>query len=77
MPKNVQTAKASPTHSIAKRDDDREVGLWIDYTSLPHHRNHSSTILHDPSAATNNRYLHLADIALRKAKKKPKSASSD
>jgi hypothetical protein len=72
----VQT-KGSPTRSIAKAADDQEVGLWIDYTSLPQHRPHSPTILHDPSAATNNRYLQLADIALRKAKQKPKSASSE
>ena len=59
---HVQKRGALPTPFIAKPGDDDELGLWIDYDLLRKHQDH--TILHDPSAATNNRYLALADLAL-------------
>ncbi len=76
--KNVQKRKAQPKRSIAKPGDDHELGLWIDYTLLRKHQNYTSTILHDASAATNNRYMELADLALGngKPKKKSKAAAS-
>ena len=78
MPKNVEKCKARPTRSIAKPGEDHELGLWIDYELLRKHRNHTPTILHDASAATNHRYLALADLALgnKKSKKKVKEAAA-
>jgi hypothetical protein len=78
MPKNVQKRPLLPSRPTAKPDDDHELGLWIDYELLRKHRNPTSTILHDPSAATNSRYLQLADLALGngKARKKYKTAAS-
>ena len=78
MPKNVQKQKARPRRSIAKPGDDHELGLCIDYELLRKHQNHTLTVLHDASAATNNRYLGLADLALgnKKTKKKAKAAAA-
>lgn len=78
-PRNVEKRKTQPKRSIAKAGDDHEVGLWIDYELLRKHQIHTPhTIIHDPISATNNRYLHLADIALRsnKSKKKAKSVNA-
>jgi hypothetical protein len=76
--KNVQQLKARPKRSLANPGDDHELGLWIDYELLrKHQRPTSQTILHSPSPSMNNRYLHLADLALGndKPKKKAKGAT--
>lgn len=74
--KNVQKRKARPKRSIAKPGDDHELGLWIDKDLLRKHQTRSAqTIIHDPLTSTNNRYLALADIALRTNKPKKKSRS--
>jgi hypothetical protein len=79
MTKNVQKLSARPARSIAKPGDDHDLGLWIDYELLRKGQNHTPTVLHDSSAATNNRYLELADLALgnKKAKKKARAAGSE
>jgi hypothetical protein len=76
--KNVQKRKARPKRSIDNPGDDHDLGLWIDYDLLRKHRNHSPTVLHATTAALDNRYLQLADLALgtNKAKKKSKGAVS-
>jgi hypothetical protein len=71
--KNVQKRKARPERSIDKPGRDHELGLWIDKDLLSKHRNRTpQTIIHDQVMTANNRYLALADIALktRKGKKK-------
>ncbi len=75
--KNVQKRKARPKRSIDTPGQDHELGLWIDYDLLRKHRNHTPTVLHATSAALDNRYLQLADLALRtiKGKKKSKGAA--
>ena len=79
MPKTVQKRTGRPTPSSAEPGVDHELGLWIDYDLLRKHQNHTPTVLHDPSTATNNRYLELADLVLgnRKVKKKSKAAASE
>jgi len=72
---NAQKSKARPKPSLAKPREDHKVGLWIDKELLRRHQNRPpQTIIHDPLASTNNRYLALADIALgnNRPKKKPK-----
>ena len=77
--RNVDKSKARPKRSINDPGDDHDLGLWIDYELLRRHRNRTPhTIIHDPLASVNNRYLDLADLALGngKAKKKSKSPAS-
>jgi len=72
--KNVQKKKAQPKRSIESPGDDHEVGLWIDYDLLRKHQSQvPQIVIHDPVSATNNRYLALADIALRGGKPKKRS----
>ena len=74
---NVVKRKAQPKRSIAKPRD--ELGLWIDFNLLRKHQNRPpQTIIHDPLASVNNRYLELADLALgTNKKKKAKTVGSD
>jgi len=76
--KNVQKSKPRPKRSISKPGDDHEVGLWIDRDLLRKHQHRPpQTIIHDPAASTNNRYLELADLALgNKSKKKAKASGA-
>lgn len=77
MPNNVQRCKAPPAQSIGPSDA-HEVGRWINYELLRKNQSRTPIILHDRSAATNNRYLELADLALgnKKTRKKSKAAAS-
>ena len=74
---NVVKRKAQPKRSTAKPGD--ELGLWIDYDLLRKHQNRpAQTIIHDRLSSVNNRYLELADLALRtNKKKKAKTVGSD
>ena len=74
--KNVEKREARPKLSIDTPGQDHELGLWIDYDLLRKHRNHTPTVVHASSAALDNRYLQLADLALgtNKPKKKSKAA---
>jgi hypothetical protein len=80
--KQIQKEKPRPKRSINIPGDDHELGLWIDYDLLRKFRNGSSSdVIHDGMTSKNNRYLELADIALRngkdgKLKKKSKSSST-
>ena len=71
MPTNVQKQRARPARSIAKPGDDHEIGLWIDYELLRKHQRPGS--FQDTAVATDNRYLELADLALRKKTSKQKT----
>jgi len=72
--KNVQKRKPRPKRSIANPGDDHELGLWIDKDLLRKHQNRApQTVIHDPAASTNNRYLALADLALGNGKPKKKA----
>jgi hypothetical protein len=71
---NVQKKRARPKRSIKSPGDDHELGLWIDYDLLRKHQSRMPQIvIHDPVSAINNRYLELADIALRGGKSKKRS----
>ena len=71
---NVQKKRARPKRSIKSPGDDHELGLWIDYDLLRKHQGRMPQIvIHDPVSAINNRYLELADIALRGGKSKKRS----
>ena len=71
--KNVQKRKAHPKRSIEKPSADHDLGLWVDYELLRKHQGRPPEILIQgyPSAA-NNRYLELADLALRTKKRRKK-----
>lgn len=72
--KNVEKHKPRPKRSIAKPGDDHELGLWIDKDLLRKHQSRpAQTIIHDPAASTNSRYLELADLALGNGKPKKKA----
>ena len=72
-PKNVQKRRARPKRSISEPGEDHNAGLWVDYDLLRKHQGRPpETVLHSPVAATNNRYLELADLALGTSKPKKK-----
>ena len=74
---NVEKRKARPARSISNPGDDHDLGLWIDLDLIRRHQNRSpQTIIHDPLSSVNNRYLELADLALRNGKPKKKSKSA-
>jgi hypothetical protein len=74
----VLKQKPQPMRNIENSNDDHPVGLWIDKELLRKHQSPHQTILHGAHESDGNRYLQLADIALRntKAKKKSKAAGS-
>jgi hypothetical protein len=71
-PAKAQTASivrkkvARVKHATRSDADDHAVGLWIDTALFRKHRNRTPQIvLHDPLQSRNNRYLALADLALK------------
>ena len=68
---NVQKQAARPKRSIRSEGEDHPVGLWIDRDMFRKHQNGTPRIvIHDPLASINNRYLMLADLALKSNKAK-------
>ena len=68
---NVQKQAARPKRSIRTDGEDHPVGLWIDRDVFRKHQNGTPRIvIHDPLASINNRYLMLADLALKSNKTK-------
>ena len=68
---NVQKQAARPKRSIRTEGEDHPVGLWIDRDIFRRHQNGTPRIaIHDPLASINNRYLTLADLALKSNKAK-------
>ena len=77
MANNFPKRKARPRFSIAKLAEDHNTGLWVDYELLRKHQGRPAEIvLHSPTAAVNNRYLELADVALGVSKPKKKSKAA-
>lgn len=71
---NVEKKRARPKRSIKSPGDDHELGLWIDYDLLRKHQSRvPQIVIHDPVSAINNRYLELAEIALRGGRLKKRS----
>ena len=71
---HIVKRKSQPEHSISKPGNGNDVRLWIDYELLRKQQGSTShTIIHDPLASTNNRYLQLADVALGNDKPKHKA----
>ena len=74
MAQNLVKRKAQPKRPISTPGDGNEVKVWIDYELLRKHQGRTShTIIHDPLASKNNRYLQLADVALGNDKTKNKA----
>jgi len=69
MRHNVQKRKARPGRSIDTPGDDHELGLWIN-TDLIRKSCRQENHLVNPVTSTNNRYIELADILLRKSAKR-------
>jgi len=75
---NVQKKRARPKRSNKTPGEDHELGLWIDYDLLRKHQSRlPQIVIHDPVIGINDRYLELADIALRGGKSRYRVAQSE
>lgn len=76
--RNVQKRRARPKRSIDKPGADHDLGLWVDYELLKKHQGRKPEILITGAIdATQNRYLQLADIALKDKKQKKTRSAKD
>jgi hypothetical protein len=79
-PKHTENAQKHPSagkRNLRTEESDRSLGLWINMDMFRRqHQQQARIILHDPRPGTNNRYLALADLALKNRRRPSKNANN-